>query len=146
MVNTAHELRALPLGLGGIAMRRNDVNTRTRALRLARDSVARYAEKHEPEALQQIQRVWNRDKMQRTTIAVKHGWVPSADDTAEALGLKGHTLGRIPEDCVGEEDAPGHLDLDVTRAVVTNGVTSDAYAAELVAHTRVLEGLRSGTH
>ncbi len=32
------------------------------------------------------------------------------------------------------------------RAVVTNRVTSDAYAAELVAHTRVLEGLRSGTH
>ncbi len=55
------------------------------------------------------------------------------------MGLKGHTLGRIPEDFVGE--VPGDLDLDVTRAVVTNRVTSDAYAAELVAHTRVLEGL-----
>ncbi len=77
--------------------------------------------------------------MQRTTIADKQGWMPAADDTA--LGLKGHTLGRIPEDCVGEEDVPGDLDLDVTRAVVTNRVTSDAYAAELVAHTRVLEGL-----
>jgi hypothetical protein len=61
--------------------------------------------------------VWNRDKMQRTTIADKPGWAPAADDinTAEALGLKGHTLGRIPEDCVGEEDVPGDLDLDVTR-------------------------------
>ena len=81
--------------------------------------------------------VWNRDKLQRTTIADKQGWTPAVDDTAEALGLKGHTLGRIPEDCVGEEDVPGDLDLDVTRAVVTNRVTSDAYAAELVAHTRV---------
>jgi hypothetical protein len=146
LVNTVHELRALPLGLGGAAMRRNDLNTRTRALRLARDSVARYAKKHEPDALQRIQRVWNRDKLQRTTIADKQGWTPAVDDTAEALGLKGHTLGRIPEDCVGEEDVPGDLDLDVTRAVVTNRVTSDAYAAELVAHTRVLEGLRGGTH
>ena len=93
-----HELRALPLGLGGAAMRRNDLNTRTRALRLARDSVARYAKKHEPDALQRIQRVWNRDKLQRTTIADKQGWTPAVDDTAEALGLKGHTLGRIPED------------------------------------------------
>jgi hypothetical protein len=57
------------------------------------------------------------------------------------LGLKGHTFGRIPEDCVGEEDVPRDLDLDVTRAVVTNRVTSDAYEAELVAHLRVLEGL-----
>jgi hypothetical protein len=43
-VTTVHKLRALPLGLGGVAMRRNDLNTRTRALRLAlrlaRDSVA----------------------------------------------------------------------------------------------------------
>ncbi len=30
MVNTVHELWALPLGLGGTAMRRNDLNTRTR--------------------------------------------------------------------------------------------------------------------
>ncbi len=45
-VNSVHELRALPLGLGGVAMRRNYVNTRTRALRLARDSVARHAEKN----------------------------------------------------------------------------------------------------
>jgi hypothetical protein len=67
LVNTVHELRSLPLGLGGAAMRRNDLHTRTRALRLARDSVARYAKKHEPEALQRIQRVWNRDKMQRRT-------------------------------------------------------------------------------
>jgi hypothetical protein len=43
---------------------------------------------------------------------------------------------------VGEEDVPGDLDLDVARAVVTSRVTSDASAAELVAHTRVLEGLR----
>ena len=113
-----HELRALPLGLGGAAMRRNDLYTRTMALRLARDRMARYAKKHEPDALQRIQRVWNRDKMQRMTIADKQGWMPAADDTA--LGLKGHTLGRIPEDCVGEEDVPGDLDLDVTRAVVTS--------------------------
>ncbi len=39
------------------------------------------------------------------------------------------------------EDVRGDVDLDVTRAAVTNRV--DAYAAELVAHTR---GLRSGTH
>ena len=42
---------------------------------------------------------------------------------------------------MGEEDVPGDLDLDVTRAVVTNRVTSDAHAPELVAHTRVLEGI-----
>jgi hypothetical protein len=66
---------------------------------------------------------------ERTTIADKQGWAPAADDTAEALGLKGHTLGWIPEDCVGEEDVPGDLDLDVTRVVVTNRDTSDAYAA-----------------
>ena len=47
--------------------------------------------------------------------ADKQGWAPAADDIAEALGLKGHTLGRISEDCVGE-DVPGDLDLDVTRA------------------------------
>jgi hypothetical protein len=29
----------------------------------------------------------NRDKMQRTTIADKQGWVPAADDTAKALDL-----------------------------------------------------------
>jgi hypothetical protein len=121
LVNTVHELRVLPLRLGGEAMRRNDVNARKRVLRLAQksDSVARYAEKHEPESLQRIQRVWNRDKMQRTTIADKRGWAPAADDTAEAflaLGLKGHT--------VGEEDVPGDLDRDVTRAVVTNRVTT----------------------
>ncbi len=61
MVNPVHELRALPLGLGGVAMRRNDDNTRTRALQLGRDSVAQYAEKHGPEALHRIQRVWNRN-------------------------------------------------------------------------------------
>jgi hypothetical protein len=109
MVNTVHELRALPLGLGGVAsMRRNDLN-RTRALLLARDSVARYAKKHEPEDLQRIQRVWNRDKMQRTPFADSQGWAPTADDTAEALGLKGHALGRILEDCVGE-DVPKDLE------------------------------------
>ncbi len=86
-MNTLHELRVLPVGLGGAAMRRNDLNTRTRALRLARDSVARYAK---TDALQRIQRVWNRDQMQRETIADKQGWAPAADDTAE--GLKGHTL------------------------------------------------------
>ncbi len=82
-------------------MRRNDLNTWTRALWLARDSVARFAKKHEPEVLQRIQRVWNRDKMQRATIVDKQGWAPAADDTAEALGLKGRTLGRIPEGCAG---------------------------------------------
>jgi hypothetical protein len=49
-------------------------HTRRRALRRARDSVARYSKKHEPETLQRIQREWNRDKMQRTTIADKQGW------------------------------------------------------------------------
>jgi hypothetical protein len=42
-------------------------------------------------------------------------------------------------DCVREEDVPGDLD----RAVVTNRVTSDAYAAELVAHSRMHEGFRT---
>ncbi len=60
--------------------------------------MARNAEKHEPEALQRIQRVWNRGKKQTTAIADEQGWAPAADDTAEALGLKGHTLRRIPED------------------------------------------------
>jgi hypothetical protein len=151
-----HLQRMLPLELGATKLKQfgdaglqhyvgTTVNTRTRALQLARDSVAQYAEKHEPEALQRIQRVWNRDKMRRTTIADKQGWAPAADVTAEAeaLGLKGHTLGRIR---VGEEDVQRDLDLDVTWAVVTNRVTSDAHAAELVAHTRVLQGLRSGTH
>ncbi len=55
-------------------------------------------------------------RCRETTIAGKQGWVP-ADVTAEAMGLKGHTFGRIPEDCVGD------LDLDVTR---TNRVTGDA--------------------
>ncbi len=70
LVNTVHELRALPLGLGGAAMRRNDLNTRTRALRLARDSVARYAKKQEPDALQRIQRVVNR---WRPPLLVRNG-------------------------------------------------------------------------
>ncbi len=132
-----HELRALQRCALEDAPKRSqhaDEGAAAHVLRLARDSVARYAKKHEPDALQRIQRVWNRDKMQRTTIAGKQAWTPAADDTAEALGLKGHTLGRIPEDCVGEEDVPGDLDVDVTRAVVTNRVTSDAYAAEHVAH------------
>jgi hypothetical protein len=70
------------------------------------------------------------------TIADKQGWTPAADDTAEALGLNGHTLGRIPEDGVGEEDVPKDLDLDVTRAVVTSRVTSDAYARPSSLRTR----------
>jgi hypothetical protein len=44
-----HELGAPPLGRDGAAMRRN-AHTRAKALRLAPDSVARYAQKHEPEA------------------------------------------------------------------------------------------------
>jgi len=142
-----HRLRGLPLGLGGAAMRGNDVDTRTRALRLARDSVSRYVNEHEPDAMLRVQRVWSRDNMKRTTIATKAGWVPAADNPdPEAENLRGHTLGRIPEDCVGEEDVPGDLDLDVSRAVVTSRVTGDANAAELVAHTRVLEGMRNSQH
>ena len=147
MTSTVHRLRGLPLGLGGAAMRGNDVDTRTRALRLARDSVSRYVNEHEPDAMLRVQRVWSRDNMKRTTIATKAGWVPAADNPdPEAENLRGHTLGRIPEDCVGEEDVPGDLDLDVSRAVVTSRVTGDAHAAELVAHTRVLEGMRNSQH
>ncbi len=80
--------------------------------------------------------------MPGTAIADTRGWAPAADDTAEALGLKGQ--GR--DTGGGRTQVPGDLNLNVTRAVVTNRVTSDAYAAEVVAHTRMLEGLRSGTH
>ena len=39
------------------------------------------------------------------------------------------------------------MDLDVSRAGVTSRVTSYAHAAELVAHTRVLEGImRNSQH
>ena len=139
MTSTVHRLRGLPLGLGGAAVRGNDVDTRRRALRLARDSVSRYVNEHEPDAMLRVQRLWSRDNMQRTTIATKAGWVPVADNPdPEAESLKGHTLGWIPEACVGEEDVPGDLDLDVSRAVVTSRVTGDAHAAELQSSSRTL--------
>ena len=60
IASTEHRwLRGLPLGLGGAAVRENDVDTRTRALRLARDSVSRYVNEHEPDAMLRVQWVWS---------------------------------------------------------------------------------------
>ena len=95
MTSTLHRLRGLPLGLGGAALRGNDMDTRTRALRLARDSISRYVNEHEPDAMLRVLRVWSRDNMNRTTIATKAGWVPVADNPdREAENLKGHIMGR----------------------------------------------------
>ncbi len=58
ITSTEHRLRGLPLGVGGAAVRGNDVDTRTRALRLARDSVSRYVNEHEPDAMLRVQWVW----------------------------------------------------------------------------------------
>ncbi len=69
-----------------IAIHVYDADTRTRALRLlAHDSVSRYVNEHEPEAMQRIQRVWQRDSLQRTTITAKAGWLPADNPDPEAF-------------------------------------------------------------
>jgi hypothetical protein len=62
--------------------------------------------------------------MKRTTIAAKALAADNPDPEVEHL--KGHILGSIPEDIIGEEDDPGDLDLGVGRAEVTSRVTSAA--------------------
>ncbi len=112
------------------------VRRRTRALRLARDRVARYAERS-PAADSACEKkkktkddycniAATRDGCQLTSP--RRRWVLKGPHFGTILVLQDN--GGLQW---GEEDL---LDLDVTRAVVTNRTTSDAYAAELVARTR----------
>ena len=136
-----HNFRALPLRLsGGTVRRMAREQTRVGAVRLARDSVARYVKEYLPEQTQRFDDLWS-TSLPLQTIQTRDGYAPDPakpEKDPNKVLLEGHTLGNIPENSIIEMEIPGKPSPTLTISAARARIRKDTSIADLILHTQTM--------
>ena len=146
-----HDMRGLPLKLSGGAMRHMArPSTRMEAVRLARDSVLRYADKFDTPLAVELRGMWGEEvfSVERIKPTEAFDSRAAADKDVLTQALQGHDVGNVPEESVEKHDVRTDLPTggEATRHKARATIKGDALAADLVFHTSVMRKLRVGSN